>query len=217
MAGGGSRRLLRHPGAGIVLAITGAARAPAPEELGAESQGGSMTLYRIRKIPRCERGIALPMAMITLMILSVLIIAFTMLAASEPVLAGNQLQVAQARAIAESGLERAIWALNNPADPDGIPNPLVTPAAPYDGSTAVPVVVNGAQIGTFTVSVTNGATSNERNIVATAWGIAGSGSVLKAKQKITATVYQIRFLDPPAALVVRGEISAGGNSNVDSR
>ena len=42
-------------------------------------------------------------------------------------------------------------------------------------------------------------------------------AVLKAKQKITATVYQIRFLDPPAALVVRGEISAGGNSNVDSR
>ena len=166
---------------------------------------------------RCQRGIALPMALMILMILSVLIAAFSMLAASEPVLATNQLQVAQARAVAESGLERAIWALNNPGDPAGIPNPLVMAAAPYDGSTAVPVSVNGAQIGTFTVSVTNGATSNERNVVATAWGIAGSGTVLKAKQKITATVYQIRFLDPPAALVVRGEISAGGNSNVDSR
>src|SRR6266478_5232269 len=149
---------------------------------------------------RCQRGIALPMALMILMILSVLIAAFSMLAASEPVLAANQLQVAQARAVAESGLERAIWALNNPGDPSGIPNPLVTAAAPYDGSTAVPVFVNGAQVGTFTVSVTNGAAPNERNVVATALGVAGSGSVLKAKQKITATVYQIRFLDPPAAL-----------------
>ncbi|PYM71993.1 MAG: hypothetical protein DME10_14190, partial [Candidatus Rokuibacteriota bacterium] len=60
---------------------------------------------------RCQRGIALPMALMILMILSVLIAAFSMLAASEPVLATNQLQVAQARAVAESGLERAIWAL----------------------------------------------------------------------------------------------------------
>jgi Tfp pilus assembly protein PilX len=176
-------------------------------------------MHRLRALCplRDQRGIALPMAMMILMILSVLIAAFSMLAASEPVLATNQLQVAQTRAVAESGLERAMWALNNPANPNGIPNPLVTSAAPYDGSTAIPVLVNGVQIGTFTVSVTNGATSNERNIVATAWGMTGSGSVLKAKQKIVATVYQVRFLDPPAALVVRGEINAGGNSDVDSR
>jgi hypothetical protein len=146
-----------------------------------------------------------------------MIIAFSMLAASEPVLASNQLQVAQARAVAESGLERAIWALNNPADPDGIPNPLVTAAAPYNGATAVPVVINGAQLGVFTVSVTTGATASERNVVATGWTPTNAGSGPKVKQRITATVYKIRFLDPPAALVVRGEISAGGNSVVDSR
>jgi len=89
-----------------------------------------MRFSPVRTILRCQRGIALPMALMALLILSALIIAFSMLAASEPLLANNQLQIARARAVAESGLERAIWALNNPADPDGIPNPLVTPRRP---------------------------------------------------------------------------------------
>jgi len=176
-----------------------------------------MRFSRVRTILWCQRGIALPMALMTLLILSALIIAFSMLAASEPLLANNQLQVAQARAVAESGLERAIWALNNPADPDGIPNPLVTAAAPYNDATAVPVVISGAQLGVFTVSVTNGASANERNVVTTGWTPTNTGNGPKAKQRITTTVYQIRFLDPPAALVVRGEINASGDSVVDSR
>ena len=176
-----------------------------------------MSFYFVRRIPRCQRGIALPIAMITLMILSVLIIAFTMLAASEPVLANNQLQVLQARAIAESGLERAIWALNNPADPSGIPNPLVTAVAPYNGSAAIAVTLAGIQLGVYTVSVTNGASANQRDIVLTGWAPTNTGSGPKAKQRIIATVAQLRFLDPPAALTVRGEIGATGNSLVDSR
>jgi Tfp pilus assembly protein PilX len=176
-----------------------------------------MYLSRVRTILWCQRGIALPMALMTLLILSVLIIAFSMMAASEPLLANNQLQVAQARAVAESGLERAIWALNYPANPNGIPNPLVTAPAPYDGATAVPVLINGAQLGVFTVSVTTGATVNERNVVATGWTPTNTGSGPKVKQRITATVYKIRPLDPPAGLVVRGEISAGGHAVIDSR
>ena len=176
-----------------------------------------MRFSPVRTILECQRGIALPMALMALLILSALIIAFSMLAASEPLLANNQLQIARARAVAESGLERAIWALNNPADPDGIPNPLVTPAAPYSGATAVPVLINGAQLGVFMVSVTNGAGANERNVVTTGWTPTNTGNGPKAKQRITTTVYQIRFLDPPAALVVRGEINAGGNATVDSR
>ena len=69
---------------------------------------------------RCQRGIALPMAMLTLLILSALMIGFSLMAASEPVLANNQLQVGQARAVAESGIERAVWALNNPSAANGI-------------------------------------------------------------------------------------------------
>jgi hypothetical protein len=180
-----------------------------------------MLVHRLKTIVRCQRGVALPMALLSLLILSALMVAFAMLSASEPVLANNQLQVAQARAIAESGVERAIWALNqglnNPGDPNAIPIPFVTPAAPYDGSTAIPVLVNGAQVGVFTVAVTNGANSYERNIVATGWAPTNAGTGPKAKQRIQVTVSQMRFLNPPAALTVRGEIDASGNVLIDSR
>src|SRR5678816_4694824 len=112
-----------------------------------------------------ERGIALPMALLALLILSTLVIAFALLASSEPLIATNQKMVAQARAVAESGLERAIWALNNPANLNGIPEPLPSPApTPFDGSVGIPISVNGAQIGLALVTVTNcaGCGSNER-------------------------------------------------------
>ena len=175
-----------------------------------------MRTHTLSGILTDQRGIALPMALMILLILSALIAAFLVLGASEPTLAANQQRVAQARAIAESGLERAIWALNNPGDASGIPNPLVTPAAPYDGSTAVPVLLNGTQVGVFTVSVTNGAQPNERNVVATGWSPTNTGTGSKAKQKIQVIVFQTRFLDPPGALTVRGEISASGHSLIDS-
>jgi len=177
-----------------------------------------MLIHRLNMLIRSQRGVALPMALLTMLILSALIIAFSMMAASEPMLANNQLQVAQARAIAESGVERAIWALNNQANVNGIPNPLVTPAAPYDGSTATPVMINGAQVGVFTISVTNGATANERNIVATGWTPTNTGTGPKVKQKIQVTVFQIHPLtNLPSALTVRGEIAVGGNALIDSR
>src|SRR5438128_10943162 len=102
-----------------------------------------MLFHRLMTFMRGQRGVALPMALITLLILSALIVAFSMMAASEPVLANNQLQVAQTRAVAESGVERATWALNSPANASGIPNTLVTAAAPYDRTTAVPVHISG--------------------------------------------------------------------------
>jgi Tfp pilus assembly protein PilX len=176
-----------------------------------------MLIHRLNMLFRSQRGVALPMALLTMLILSALIIGFSMMAASEPVLANNQLQVAQARGVAESGVDRAIWALNNPANANGIPNPLVTPAAPFDGTTAIPVMVNDAQVGVFTVSVTNGATASERNIVATGWTPTNTGAGSKVKQKIQVTVFQSRFLDPPAALTVRGEINASGHALIDSR
>jgi hypothetical protein len=151
-------------------------------------------------------------------LLSALIIAFSMLASSEPVIANNQLQVAQARAVAESGVERAIWALNNPADTNGIPNPLVTPAAPYDGSTTTAVMKDGVQVGVFTVSVTNGSVANERVIVATGW-VPSDTAANRVKQKIQVSVLQFLFsgFPPPAALTVEGEINISGNTLIDSR
>lgn len=176
---------------------------------------------------RCQRGIALPMALMTLLMLSALMIAFSMMAASEPMLANNQLQVAQARSVAESGIERAVWALNNRSDANGIPNtpgaanPMgaATAPAPYDGSVAMPVMMNGAQVGVFTVVVTQGAVTNERIIVATGWYPTNTGTGPKVKQKIQVSVLQSLFAGnpPPSALTVRGEIAAGGHSLIDSR
>jgi hypothetical protein len=168
---------------------------------------------------RDERGIALPMALLALLILSTLVIAFALLATSEPLIASNQKMVAQARAVAESGLEQAIWALNNPGDANGLPEPLPsTVPPPYDGSTAIPISLNGTQIGVAFVTVTSGANANERNVVAVGW-VPNDTASGKAHQKVQATVYKFLFkgFPPPAALTVAGAIDVNGNTDVDSR
>jgi len=160
------------------------------------------------------------MALLALLVLSTLVIAFAVLAASEPAIATNQKMVAQARAVAESGVERAIWALNNPADLNGIPDPLpVTMPSTYNGTTGIPILVNGTQIGLAFVTVTPGVNPNERTIVATGWVPTNTGTAAKAHQKIQVTVskFLFRVSPPPAALTVAGEINAGGNVNIDSR
>jgi hypothetical protein len=176
-----------------------------------------MLIHRLNILIRSQRGVVLPMALLTMLILSALIIAFSMMAATEPVLANNQLQVAQARAVAESGVERAIWALNNPANAAGIPDPLVTAVAPYDGSVAIPVTIDGAQVGVFTIAVTAGAVANERNVTATGWTPTNTGTGPKVKQMIQVTVFKIGLSNLPSALTVRGEINASGHALIDSR
>jgi hypothetical protein len=170
-----------------------------------------------------ERGVALPMAMLALLILSALVIGFSVLSASEPTIANNQLMVAQARSQAEAGVERAIWALNrgltDPTDPLGIPSPLTgTAAAPYDGSQLIATSVGGTTVGGFRVTVARGASVFERVITSVGWVPNDTTSNPKAHQKIRVTVVNPRLaFDPPAALAVRGELQAGGNSLVDSR
>lgn len=162
-----------------------------------------------------QRGMALPLALMVLMILSALVPALLVLSVSEPVIAGNQMRWSQARAVAEAGVERAIWGLNNPTDSDGIPDPLVTAAAPYNGGQLVNVAVNGTVVGGFRVSVSNGAAANERDITAT--GYVPSDTAPRGQQRITVTVTKVRFPDPPAALSVRGELQVSGNTLIDSR
>src|SRR2546423_2885932 len=83
-----------------------------------------------------ERGVALPMALITLVLLTTLMLAFAVLSQTEPVIAANQLRVSQARALAESGFEYAVWALSNPLDPAGLASPLPNPLpAAFNGTT----------------------------------------------------------------------------------
>ena len=165
-----------------------------------------------------QRGVALPMAMLALLILSALVIGFSVLSSTEPTIAHNQLMVAQARALAEAGIERAMWALNNPTVTDGIAATLTaTASAPYDGSQLITVSTGGTSIGGFRVTVAKGSSQLER--VITAVGYAPNDTTNpNAHQKITVTaVFPPAFPAPPAALSVRGELEMGGNSLVDSR
>jgi Tfp pilus assembly protein PilX len=181
-----------------------------------------MNLRTLIDVLTNRRGVALPMALLTLLVLSVLIIGFSVLSASEPTIANNQLMVARARAIGESGLERAVWALYNKADANGIPTFAGgTAPAPYDGSVLIMVPVGGANVGGFRVTVTNGgagcAAANERCITVDSW-VPNDTANPRAKQKIVVTVSQFLFAGspPPAGLTVRGEIGAGGHAEIDS-
>lgn len=165
-----------------------------------------------------EQGVALPMAMLALLILSALVIGFSVLASTEPTIANNQLMVAQARALAESGVERAIWALNNPTNTDGIPTSLTgTASPPYDGSQLIST--GSPTLGGFRVTVIKSPTSNlERIITAVGWVPNDTTTNPKAHQRIIVkAVFPPALPAPPAALSVRGALQMGGNSLIDSR
>src|SRR3989442_11228944 len=94
----------------------------------------------IRRGVRDQVGIAMPLTLIALVILSALMIAFAVLAQSEPVIAMNQYRGAVARALAESAVERAIWALTAGSRVGGgvdPPSSGVVAVPPYHATTAL--------------------------------------------------------------------------------
>ncbi len=162
-----------------------------------------------------QRGIALPMAMVLLAVLTMLSLAFAVLATTEPVVATNHARTAVARTLADSAIERVAWALSNPTvNPGGIPAAQIPAAAPYDGQTFFAL---GSQ-GGFTAQVTAGALATERLVTAIGWA-PDNASPGRAHRKIRVTLQQgpIRPLDPPCALCVNGNIQVGGSSIIDAR
>src|SRR5205085_5427659 len=134
---------------------------------------GHMGRMRTFETVRNERGVALPTALITLVLLTTLMLAFAVLSQTEPVIAANQLRVSQARAQAESGFEYAVWALsagNVAAPPAGtIANPMPSsPApAPFNGVTFTSI----GDTGGFLVTVINDPAGDPdvRRITSTGW------------------------------------------------
>lgn len=164
-----------------------------------------------------QRGIALPMALIVLMLLLSLMVAFAVLSKSEPVIANNQLRVAQARSLAESGIERAVWALTNSAATAGLADPLPNPIpSPYDGGAFVQLGVGG-----FFVTVSSGALANERNVVAVGWTPTWDTTDprTKAHAQVAATLTYLRDIakDAPCALCLRGDAELTGSVTIDGR
>jgi hypothetical protein len=157
------------------------------------------------------------MALIVLTLLLALMVAFAALSRSEPVIANNHLRGAQARSLAESGIERALWALTNPAERAGLPEPLPEPVPPpYDGATLV-----GLASGGFFVAVRRGAVANEREVVAVGWTPTWSPDDPRprAHARVAATLTRLRDIarDAPCALCLRGDAALGGAVTIDGR
>ena len=174
--------------------------------------------------PTDQRGAALPMAMLVLLVLSTLVIGLSAISASEPSIANNHLTTSQARFLAEAGLERALWALQNPRAHGGLANPLPRPVpVPFDGNSLIPVSAEGSSIGGFRVGVTTGdpgcRTAAERCVTAVGWAPSDTTNLRTAHRKVTATARnpQLLFKEPPAALSVRGDLQLAGNVSIDAR
>jgi hypothetical protein len=170
------------------------------------------------------------MAMMMLLLLTTLMLAFGVLAQTEPVIAGNQLRVAQARALAESGMERAVWALSegvlNPGANGSIDNPMpgsvgvdpVTAPAPYAGNNFMTSSTGGFVVTVQTMNPT--LNPHVRRIVAVGYTPTNDVADLrpKAHRKIQADfeVLPDMGLKPPCALCVKGGLDVGGSSVISS-
>jgi hypothetical protein len=185
-----------------------------------------MTRRRLVEMFGERRGSALPLAMMVLVLVTSLTTAFLGLSATEPMIAANLKGGDQALALAEAAVERARWALANPAAPaSGLSSPLPNPVpAPY-GSQLVPFGP-----GVYQVAVTGGATANERNIVAVG-SILRDGAALPGAPPIPqADLFAQRVvqvvvsgsgtalfgtMNPPGALTVGGSVQMSGNTAIN--
>lgn len=183
---------------------------------------GRKTIFQL---VRNQRGVALPMALMTLVLLTTLMLAFAVLSQTEPVIAANQLRVSQARAQAESGFEYAVWALgagNVAAPPAGtIPNPMPSSpmTAPFNGAAASYTSVGNS--GGFIVKVENdpGGDPDVRLITSIGWTPTNDpvDPHTKAHRQIQAKVVGIPNIAgrAPCALCVKGELSVGGHASIN--
>ena len=172
---------------------------------------------RIATDGRNQQGVALPLALLTLALLVPLMLAFASLSVSEPVIAANQLRASQARALADSGLQYALWGLAMPAEQGGLAAlpPGATSPPPFDGRTLVAVGLTGGF--TLQVAAHAGGDPQVRTVTAIGW-VAGSGEgSARAHRQVIADVVAIPHLGlrAPCALCARGALTLAGNLAVD--
>jgi Tfp pilus assembly protein PilX len=151
---------------------------------------------------RDTQGVALVTALIALMLLSSLLVAFAVLSTSEPTIASNQSRATQARTLAESGVEQAIWALGSPT--------VNTAAAPYNGSSFVAM----GSVGGFFLTITNGSAPNEKVVDAVGWYPTYSATAAEknTRRHVHATLTKVKWLNPPGALTVEGNVQTNGSA-----
>lgn len=170
-----------------------------------------------------QRGIAVPFAILVLLIMVSLGIVFLTIGHTEPVISGNQLRTAQARVLAEAGVERVVWALSNGAL--GAPAASVVASSPYDGLQFLTLT---DATGGFTARVT-GVTPTEVTVETEGWtptvgrptvtGYDANDRRTKAHRKVLASL--IKFpdiaLNAPCALCVKGDLEVRGSAVIEAR
>src|SRR2546426_7292142 len=213
-------------GEGVLLARRVLANSDARARVGQRrtTREGGISMRQI--IRKDERGLALPMAVLLLLVLTSLMLAFVSLAQTEPMIAKNHLMATQARAQAEAGFERAVWALSQGAiaqdqaapipayaiDPASLPGNGSVAPNPYDGSF---YLISGVT-GGFEVTVTRTGL-NDRLVAAIGYAPGNTGPT-RSRRRIEATVERLpdMALNAPCALCVKGDVAIGGNSAVRS-
>ena len=154
------------------------------------------------------------MALMTLLLLTTLMLAFTTLAQTEPLIAVNHLRATQAVALAESGIEYAVWALTHATTAGGVggsgasPNTtIVAPAvAPFDGSQRIDIGTAGGVQLTIT-----GADQNLR--VVRAVGVSPT-----SRAEVLATLVRVRNVARDAACALcTGAATTLVGSVIDAR
>ena len=164
-----------------------------------------------------QRGVALPLAMVSLVVLTGMMVAFAVLARSEPSIASNQMQTAQALRLADSGLQMAMWALSHPTHASGLdPETMLHTGAVVPGLYDGTQVIRSGTLGAFTVRVTwePGNGTYERTVTAVGWLPTRDGNFVNSHRKIQAVVQQgyTPPLDPPCVLCVAGEVQVNGSA-----
>src|SRR3990170_3049948 len=110
---------------------------------------------RIRTV-RDEKGVALPLALFALVMLSGLLLAFLSMAGMEPVIAQNHASSSKAFYIADAGIEHALDALQSPGSPalPQVGKPLTLFPGQVFGSGSYSVTVSQNADGTFLLTST---------------------------------------------------------------
>ncbi len=169
---------------------------------------------RILSRPESQRGAVLPLAMLSLLVLSAVLIGLSVLTGQEPLVASNHVMMVQAQALAEAGLERALWALSSPQAPEGVAWTAAAPA-PYEGSQLIGVATDVASLGGFRLTI-SGESDRQRQVVAIGLVPGDDAPLGRARQEISATVIRLRFPALPAGLAVRGDLTVGNGVTVDA-
>ena len=184
---------------------------------------------------RDQRGIALPLAMMVLVLLTSLVAALVAMSATEPLITANLKAGDEALGLAEAGVERSIWGLNNVGAPPAGASTDVPAPAPYDASQLLALGRGGytmsltvpplPPVGTWACA-TAPLGSDDRCVVATGYVVRPSAPVpalpgaipqgdLAGRRLLQVALTKFRNLDPPGPLNVAGSVQMKGTSDVN--